>query len=103
MTEATEGLRVKLQKLDITKGASVGVNMVEMAQNIAMEVDEESLRQEEYNKLAYPKQEEGLVEFLHRCHRKISKVMLYPRCNSIFDRKVAENLEGVRLTKKGRN
>lgn len=66
-------------------------------------MDEESLRQEEDNKLAYPKQEEGLVEYLHKCQRKISEVMLYPRCNSVFDRKAVENLEGVRLAKKGRN
>lgn len=29
--------------------------------------------------------------------------MLCPRCSSVFDRKVTENLEGVQLAKKGRN
>lgn len=68
-----------------------------------MEVDERSLRQEEYVKVAYPKKNESLVEFLHMCQRKKSKVMMCPRCNSIFDRKEAENVEGVRLTKNRRN
>lgn len=36
MTKATEGLKVKLQELDITKGANLGVNMVEMIQRIEM-------------------------------------------------------------------
>lgn len=82
----------------------MGINMVKLTQKTTeMEVDEESLRQEEYNKMAYPKQEEGLVEFLQRCQRKRLEVMLCPRCNSVFDRKVMENLEGVRHAKKGRN
>lgn len=68
-----------------------------------MEVDEEILRQEKYNKITYPKQEEGLVEFLHRCQRKRSEVIFCPRCSSVFDRKAAESLEGVRLAKIGRN
>lgn len=62
MIGATEGLRVKLQELDIAKDANMGVNMVELTQKtVATEVGEESLRREEYNKMAYPKQEEGLV------------------------------------------
>lgn len=77
--------------------------MVEITHKTAMEVDEECLKQEEYNKLAYPKQEEGLVEFLHRFQRKRSEVILCPRCSSVFDRKAAKNLEGVRLAKKVRN
>lgn len=62
--QATEGLRVKLQELDITED----VNMVKLTQKTAeMEVDEESLQQEEYNKMAYHKQKECMFEFLHRC------------------------------------
>lgn len=46
VTEATEGLRVKLQELDITEDVNMGINMVELTQNTAeMEVDEESLQQ----------------------------------------------------------
>lgn len=104
MLEATKGLRVKLQELDITEDVNMGINMVELTQkSTEMEVDEESLRHEEYNKTAYPKREEDLVEFLHRCQRKRSEVMLCLRCNSVFDRKAAENIEGVRLARKGRN
>lgn len=68
--------------------------MVEMTQETAKEVDEQSLGQEEHVKVAYPKQDESLVEFLHRCQRKKSEVILYLRCNSIFDRKEAEMLRG---------
>lgn len=80
MTESTEGIRVKLQELCIAKNVNMGVNMVELTQKaVVMEVDEESLRHEEYNKMSYPKQEEDLVEFLHRFQRKRPKVMLCPR------------------------
>lgn len=103
ITEVIEGLRVKLQDLDITEGAILAINMVEVTQETAMEVDEQSLGQEEYVKVAYPKQDESLVEFLYRYQRKKSKVMLCPRCNSVFDRKAAENVEGVRLAKNRRN
>ena len=59
--EATEGLRIKLQDLDITKGANLAVNMVEVTQETAMEVGEQRLGKEEYVKVAYPKQDESLV------------------------------------------
>lgn len=89
--------------MDITEEASLAVNMVEGTQETAVEVDEQSSRQEEYVKIAYPKQDESLVEFLHRFHRKKSEVMLCPRCSSIFDKKAAENVERVRLAQNRRN
>lgn len=60
--------------------------MVEVTQETAMEVDEQSLGQEEYVKVAYPKQDESLVEFLTGARGKY-EVMLCPRCSSVFDRK----------------
>lgn len=80
--------------MDITEDASLEVNMVELTQETAMEVDEQSLWKEEYVKVAYPNHDRSLVEFLHRCQRKKSEVMLYPRCSSVFDRKAVETLRG---------
>lgn len=56
MTQATEGLRVKLQELDIIEDVNMGINMVDLTSKTSeMEVDEGSLRQEEYKKMTYPK------------------------------------------------
>lgn len=42
--------------------------MVEIGQGTETEVDEQSLKQdEEHVKVAYPKNDESLLEFLHRC------------------------------------
>ena len=79
------------------------MNMVEASQKTKMEVDEEAKRQEEYNHVAFPKKTKSLLEFLHRCQRKKSEVMLCPRCSSIFDKKAAENIEFYRRIKKRRN
>lgn len=37
-----------------------------------------------------------LSDFLWRCQKKKSKVMLCPRCCDVFDKKAAQNLEGVK-------
>lgn len=93
ITVATEGLRVKLEELEIIDDVSLKVNMVKMGQETEMEADEQSLKQnEEHVKVSYPKNDECLVEFLYRCQRKRSEVMLCPRCSSVFDRKAAENI-----------
>lgn len=60
-----------------------------------MEVDDEC-RQEEYNKVSFPQEEETLSDFLRRCQKKKSEVMLCPRCSVVFDKKAIQNLEGVR-------
>lgn len=92
--EATKGLRVKLKKLKITHGTNLEVNMVEASRK--MEADEENARQsKEKVRVAYPKSDERLVEFLHRFQEKKSEVMLCPRCSSVFNKKAAENIEGV--------
>lgn len=46
-------------------------------------------------KTAYPKEDENLVEFLQRCQKKKSEVMLCPSCSSVYDRKAAENIESL--------
>lgn len=60
-----------------------------------MEVDDEC-RQEEYNKISFPKEDEMLSDFLRRFRKKKLKVMLCPRCSAVFDKKAAQNLKGVR-------
>lgn len=60
-----------------------------------MKVDDEC-QQEEYDKVAFPQEEEMMSDFLRRCQKKKSEVMLCPRCSVIFDKKAAQNIEGVR-------
>lgn len=98
MDKVVEGLQVKFHNLCITEDANMEVNMVEVSQETSMEVDDEH-RQEEYNKLAFPKEEETLMDFLHRCQGKKSEVMLCHRCSVVFDKKAAHNLEGIRKAK----
>lgn len=57
--KAIEGLQLQFQKLDITEDVNREVNMVEISQESSMEVDEEC-RQEEYNKIAFPKEDKTL-------------------------------------------
>lgn len=93
---ATEGLRVKLEKLKITDGANLEVNMVEVSKE--REAKKENAQQSEKQvRVAYPKSDESLVEFLHRFQKKKSEVMMCPGCSSVFDKKVAENIERVRM------
>ena len=71
------------------------VNMVVVSREVSMEVDDED-KQEEYNKVVFPQEEETLSDFLRRCQKKKSEVMLCPKCSAVFDKKAAQNLEGVR-------
>ncbi|KAI5414839.1 hypothetical protein KIW84_040343 [Lathyrus oleraceus] len=81
-----------MNKLSIADEQNVGVNMVEVSQRNQAEVDED-LRRKKDQRLAYPKEEENLVEFIKRCQKMRTEVMLCPRCSEIFDRKAATNLE----------
>ncbi|KAI5417175.1 hypothetical protein KIW84_041973 [Lathyrus oleraceus] len=63
----------------------------------------EDRRRKEYQRLAYPKEEENLVEFIERCQKMRTEVMLCPRCSAIFDRKAATNLEAVDKAKRKEN
>lgn len=93
-TEATEGLRVKLEKLKTTDGTNLEINMVEVSSE--KEANKENSRQcKEQVRVFYPKSDEILVKLLHRCQKKNSKVMVCPRCSSVFDKKAAENVESL--------
>ncbi|KAI5443932.1 hypothetical protein KIW84_012528 [Lathyrus oleraceus] len=83
-----------MNKLSIADGRNVGVNMVEVSQRNQAEVDEDR-RQEGYQRLAYPKEEENLAEFIERCQKMRTEVMLCPCCSAIFARKAATDLEAV--------
>lgn len=95
MDKPTKGLRKQFQRLDIIEDIHMEVNMVELSQGTSMEVDN-ACRQEEYNKVAFPQEEETLSKFLRRCQKKNSEVMMCPRCSVVLDKKEAQNLEGVR-------
>lgn len=76
--KATEGLRLKFHNLDITEDVDMEVNMVEISQETSMEVDNDC-RQEEYNKVAFSKEDKTLTDFLRRCQKKQLEVMLQHR------------------------
>lgn len=104
MIEFTKGLINKLEKLEITNGAILEVNMVEIGQGTKMEADEQSQsKMKKKVKVAYPKNDEGMLEFLYRCQRKRYDVMLCLMCSYIFDRKETENIERVRIASNNRN
>lgn len=64
-----------------------------MSKMTKMETDEESTqRNEDQVKVAYPKNDESLEEFLHRCQWNKYEVMMHPRCISVFDKKDVENI-----------
>ncbi|KAI5447939.1 hypothetical protein KIW84_015401 [Lathyrus oleraceus] len=83
-----------MNDLSIADERNVGINMVEVTQGDQAEVGEDR-RRKEYQRLAYPKEEENLIEFIKRCQKMRTEVMLCPRCSAIFDRKAATNLEAV--------
>ena len=97
VTGSTEGLEAKMQKLNIAGKSNVKINMVEVSEPKA---SEDAIRQEEINKIAFPKENENLADFLQRCQNKKSEVMLCPRCSSIFDKKVVEHIQSMRAEKK---
>lgn len=75
LDKATDDLQKQFQRLDITEDIHMEVNMVELSREVSMEVDDEC-RQEEYNKVAFPQEEETLSDFLQRCQKKKLEVML---------------------------
>ena len=85
-----------MQKMTLVAKSNMEVNMVEVSDAKA---SEEAIRQEEVNKTAFPKENEDLAKFLHRCQKKKSEVMLCPRCSSIFDKKVEEHIQGMQAVK----
>lgn len=98
MTKAIEGLIVKLQKVGITDWVNLEINMVEVSEKDDMETNEESIRRtEDHMRVVYPKNDENSIELLHHCQKNKSEVMLCPKCSYVFDKKVAEILERVRI------
>ena len=93
---STEDLEARMQKMNLAAKSNMQVNVVEVS---GARVSEETLRQEEVNKIAFPKEDENLADFLHRCQKKKSEVMLCPRCSSIFDKKAAEHIQVMRTVK----
>ncbi|KAI5401519.1 hypothetical protein KIW84_066117 [Lathyrus oleraceus] len=91
-----------MNELSIADERNVGVNMVEVSQRDQAEVGEDR-RRKEYQRLVYPKEEENLVEFIKRCQKMRTEVMLCPRCSAIFDRKAATNLEAMDKAKRKEN
>jgi len=47
-------------------------------------------------KVAYPKAEEDLIEFLKRCKISNTDAMLCPKCSAVFDKEAAKSVEGFR-------
>lgn len=89
-----------LQVGDANYVEPVVINMVEITVDFDMEEFKDS---ENHIEVVYPKVGEGLVEFLHRCKVEDLKVMLYPRCSDVFDKKAAKKVESSQQTKKKDN
>jgi len=49
---------------------------------------------EEKMRVAYPRAEEDLINFLNRCKISNTNVMLCPRCSAVFDKEAAKFVEG---------
>ena len=47
-------------------------------------------------KVAFPKPEEELVDFLNKCKLGNSRPMLCPKCNVVYDEKAAKRIEEVK-------
>ncbi|KAI5390140.1 hypothetical protein KIW84_075463 [Lathyrus oleraceus] len=96
-------------EFEVTEGFDDQKKMetTEVSQRDQAEVGEDRRRKEyqrkEYQRLAYPKEEENLVEFIKRCQKMRTEVMLCPCCSAIFDRKSATNLEAVDKAKRKEN
>lgn len=84
-----------LQVGDANYEELVAINMVEITEDFK---DIENQIED-----VYPKAGEGRVEILHKCKAEDSKVMLYPRCNAVFDKKVAKKVEFAQQEKKQEN
>lgn len=52
---------------------------------------------EEKIKLAYPKAEEELMDFLNRCKLKNYEIMLCPKCSFVFHKEATKVLEHYKL------
>lgn len=68
------------------------MNMIEVSPQTEMELDPEP--EEIEDQAAFLEGGENLVDFLCRCQRNRSEVMMCPRCSGVFDKKVAERIEG---------
>lgn len=92
VVRATDGLTSKMKGVCITEGAGMGVNVIEVSPLTEMDFDLEL--EEVEDQAAFPKVGENLVEFLCRCQKSKSEVMLCPRCSGVFDKKSGERVEG---------
>jgi len=53
-------------------------------------------------KVAYPKAEKDLIDFLNRCNISNTNAMLCPRCSAVFDKEAAKYVEGFQSQTKRR-
>lgn len=70
----------------------VAINMVKIIEDFDMAKFEDN---ENQIKVVHPKAGERLVEFLHRCKTEDLEVMMYPRCNTVFDKKAAKKVKSA--------
>lgn len=47
-------------------------------------------------KVVYPKDDVKLIDFLNRCKIKGSEVMLYSRCNAVFNKEGMKGLKNIK-------
>lgn len=89
-----------LQVGDASYGEPMAINMVEITEDFNMTEFENS---ENHIEVVFPKHDERLVKFLHRCKAEDLEVMLCPRCNAVFDKKAIKKDKSAQQEKKQDN
>jgi len=97
-----------LKKADSIYAEIADINMVEIFDKIVAEMsipkeklptDAKMVTEDQFAekmKVAYPRAEEDLIDFLKRCKISNTKAILCPRCNAVFDKEDAKSVEGFR-------
>lgn len=97
--KGTPPMKIDFDPLDVEDASyvePVANNMVKITEDFDMAEFEESENQIE---VVFPKDGEGLVEFLYRCKFEDSEVMPCPRCSVVFDKKAVRKVESAQIAK----
>ena len=78
--------------------------MVDTTEDFDMEAEDKVVGGSENQiESVYPKAEEDLLDFLHCCRAKDLKVIIFPRCGEMFEKKNARKMESTRQVQQKEN
>jgi hypothetical protein len=105
LTEATEGLRMKFEKVRISDDQMLGVNMVDFEQPHAemQEVERCLEKEREQRRESLPKKDASLRKYLFHRHKKNQDKLLCPRCSIICNPRIAAEFERAQRERTGVN